>query len=1525
MLKPYDYKATSPGLEFKVGEGLTADQTKTAYQKITEPDYNMIAARDNSLLGIVKNTVKDLGSKIKSEFTVRSEPVEVRRMFEETPVKTKAPPIVTQLGGLGYSLVEVIPKFAATLYGETVAPDRKTGNVNIGINAKRLGYEESTYPTAARQVQDQIISGTPPAIAALSVISNKTLDLAFGAQLTTQLLSTIEKQLLKGGIESHIGSWETLGKPATIEEAQANKIAQTTQAFQATKDLDLATRERVVSKVNNTLNNSLKILNERGIPTLADQAKIKLADVSELLSRETPIRLFTRDAEGNLILDKNFGSDVGNFTKPDLSIKTSRAEPVVPFKQLPGYRVRPGQAPAFGLSTQEVESVGGASRIPKDLEPLAAEARKYKSAEEFVQTKNPIPDGGFISRDQQERWGRENDKLRSVYNGEPLNTPLAIKSALEKLPKEIEYQGKKYIKGGIGEVKDFAGNLKRISFDLVSPKIGQKDITLSGQELTDFYNKAVGKNTAQAVESAAERAKAGEEFGPRNQNLSDFDRLISENKVRIISQDGNDVYQYKNPKGNWINAADEDTAVLKATREPTIPSPPKPKVYAPSDQEKLDFNKAQLENVRENLVQHPAKPLLPFLKEGDFQDFRNPELAKTPAEAEKIKAKNKEIMKIAENAFADNPELHDKFDNPDTVREVIENYQNLRDVEKTLLATKKDLVENIAPLLDEEAIQKQDLKNKKDMAVQERRKQLEKAQRKVDAEYVKEVERRAKINSEIIKPPDSKKLNTFNPKSSLDKETQGIYERFIRKQNEAKVVPVKYINMFPETDKLGAEAYDMYQLVGDAPHQKEIQDVLSKLYRYAQDNGFPDLPHRKNYLPQMYKGTHDKIPALEIRKKMARERLTKEGATIDEINKYLDALVENEDQSVHLKKNAFFQKYKYFSSYAEAREYGYLPKYEKMSELLGVYNKLILQTTSARTFIDDLASSGKIVVEQVAPQDWQPVKYGPQGIKGYWASPKVGNFLDGIFRGHENMGLTDTIMSGVAGVSKFGQNIALSGGAPLTSVNFFTAGILNKELMRGNVKAFNAFIKSNSNAATIKSLQSDYKYIEMMVRNGIPFRSIAGVPKENYETIKTKWGKLTEGVKTNPIKPSSYTPFFQIIGDSVDNVFGKKTFDNFLPLLNVQVFKDSYLSLLKQGVTDELAQATATRLTSLSQGILEDVGRSALTQDKLTALFLAPVYRESIINVILNTLKSSTTQIKNPAFKFNRHLLAGLTIALGVYNLINKKLNGNYTWENPQGHELDIRIPLPNGQVAYIPFMPGFLALPRTVISGTKGLFMGDLNKAVEKFGSAASMVVKTTFDVITNTNYFGNPIYKDTDTRSVKVEKIAEYVGLEFNHPYIKELINQLTDNPKPLYQSIITATELPVKFTTQAKENAGKFYDAIAAHAIEARDAKEPVQEIYNQAQNLVKEGKNEEAQAFLDKSFPNTPEGDKNYEIYKTILSSAKRAKTLQEEKDFMPTYLKIKNLVKEGKTQEARDIVDGLTDEEGRIYDLVLNKF
>ncbi len=335
--KPPILSKEEPVLKARIGEGLTPEQTQIAEEVIRQPIVPDVKIDYPS----AEKTVSNVYKSIKKQFTPREEAVPVRRAFEKEPIMTKAPPVVTGLADLGFSTLEAILRGVATLYGEVLAPDRKTGEVDIGIDARRLGYEDKKYPTAAQEFKDKVDSGENPWIAGLNVVSNKTLDVAFPAQLLAGIARNVTARLVSGAED------RVLAKQ-TVDAFKKNQK----QLFQSTKNLPLEQREKVLADLTNAKNQAEKILAQKGAPTILDKARLGTAKYTEIASRQTP-------------LGKGF---VERFIKPDLKPSPTKLTPTPIAGELPGMRERPGQAPGVGLSLREMESVGGIGGKPLTFE-----------------------------------------------------------------------------------------------------------------------------------------------------------------------------------------------------------------------------------------------------------------------------------------------------------------------------------------------------------------------------------------------------------------------------------------------------------------------------------------------------------------------------------------------------------------------------------------------------------------------------------------------------------------------------------------------------------------------------------------------------------------------------------------------------------------------------------------------------------------------------------------------------------------------------------------------------------------------------------------------------------------------------------------------------------------------------------------------------------------------------------------------------------------------------------------------------
>jgi hypothetical protein len=255
-------------------------------------------------------------------------------------------------------------------------------------------YKGKAYrvPSYAEEAENMIIAMTEQGYSEREAIAAAILQTGGQAIIDVVIISDLitmgVKGLLRGtapSTQQEIAAWKLLGQPKTIVEAgkYRNQLAK-----QFHPDLVGEQSTTAMAQINDAMN----ILSKGKIPTKTTLIEMGIEKkVLPLLERGTPITtIFKKTPEGKLIIKS--GEDIlkelktypARMIRP--KIPTVGAEPTLPFKQLPGiaYEEKPVFAP--GLTIRRMKPVGKdlVKPIPKELEPLAKEARKYKSAEEFV-------------------------------------------------------------------------------------------------------------------------------------------------------------------------------------------------------------------------------------------------------------------------------------------------------------------------------------------------------------------------------------------------------------------------------------------------------------------------------------------------------------------------------------------------------------------------------------------------------------------------------------------------------------------------------------------------------------------------------------------------------------------------------------------------------------------------------------------------------------------------------------------------------------------------------------------------------------------------------------------------------------------------------------------------------------------------------------------------------------------------------------------------------------------------------------
>jgi len=642
------------------------------------------------------------------------------------------------------------------------------------------------------------------------------------------------------------------------------------------------------------------------------------------------------------------------------------------------------------------------------------------------------------------------------------------------------------------------------------------------------------------------------------------------------------------------------------------------------------------------------------------------------------------------------------------------------------------------------------------------------------------------------------------PLKYVDEDTAGIF----RAWNGGVIKAKELANQTAQTVKIPNDSMDLIHRYQAGENIPEVKKIFDDLFNEANQKGL-DIPYRQNYVPQIWKGSYNDTQKALVK------YMKDNGINSEQAQSYMNGVEQlPQDIANRLKLSPSFDKERIFPDYKTGMKYGLQPKYSTVRELAANYKGELEKVLANQNLLETLKKKGQIkpADSEFTPKNWVVLNKEFTGGKLYSASPNVAKVINNIFPNPDIKGPMSSILKGVGSASGGLQNVILSAGLPGTNVNFFAIGQLNKELHTGNAKAVKSYLASNSRSATVKYFKKHQDTLLDMAEQGID--------------VTSRMGAFGRDTFSGLLKEKEFS---KALGFGIDKVFGEKTFQGFLPMMNVQLFEDVYKGALKKGMTTEEAKILAGNIVKKNFGLnTDDFARSEKVRDGLKAVFFAPRFRESIINSLTNTGKSGLDFIYHlggargkidPNLSRNRRLLAGMILSFGIYNYINKELNGNYMWDNPDNRKFALRIPRKDGEIMYVEFMPSYLAFARNMVSGGINLAKGDIKQSTQQFGSVFSIPIKMTTELIGNSDYFGNPIYKETDDGKTKAKKIGAYIGLNYNHPYIKEIVNQIQDK-KPMYQSVITGLELPLKFSTQDKEEANKIFDLMDVQNKERAD---------------------------------------------------------------------------------------------------------
>lgn len=639
---------------------------------------------------------------------------------------------------------------------------------------------------------------------------------------------------------------------------------------------------------------------------------------------------------------------------------------------------------------------------------------------------------------------------------------------------------------------------------------------------------------------------------------------------------------------------------------------------------------------------------------------------------------------------------------------------------------------------------------------------------------------------------------------------------------------------------------------------------------------------------------------------------------------------------------AIAQKFKYAKqrthvTYAEGIEAGLTPLYRHPAQILAEYVKRLEQTKANIRFINELKKEGIIVDDVVGrgkegfkeitgsgfPQSISKNAQGNKVVGSYWAPTEIADEINHIFQepvyNKVEAGARRGLSLLASGSEKL-QDIHLAGGFPYTPLNAFsvTAGLF-KEYLTGRIAEPTIdFVRSFSNNATDAFMASKVETIKKIQNQGFKFQ-----PRG-----------INDLVKKSTLEHLFHGELRSAVGTFWDNAFANKTFRNFFPMLQVSFYEDIERQALAKGMAPEEAQRVAGQALKKWYQLTENGKEmNKVLEDTLSSTLFAPKYRKAILGTWVDslkgaipiTLKDGNIAMNNPFSMENRtgtRFLIGAILTYGLYNMAQKAFTGRYMTENPSNNQFDLLIPVSeitgnkkDTNVFRVPFLPSLLTVPRTAYNATQNILTGDTKALAGNVRNVASTALQGPIGYFSGEDYFGRPI-----------TNMKKYFYEQYNHPYLSALSQQgigpfPTDKDKipPLYQTLTTALELPIKYTTTEKINAGYYFDK---RNPEYKALPDETKKLVDQAEKLNKDNsyagdinynyfllQHPEVVAFqtkvnqevakskktmVDPFYQLPPQYQQLYLTYKTLpVGEPARADFLNEHQDFFTEFFKARD--------------------------------
>ena len=650
----------------------------------------------------------------------------------------------------------------------------------------------------------------------------------------------------------------------------------------------------------------------------------------------------------------------------------------------------------------------------------------------------------------------------------------------------------------------------------------------------------------------------------------------------------------------------------------------------------------------------------------------------------------------------------------------------------------------------------------------------------------------------------------LDPLKYLRPTTKAITEKWLAHRNVVDILAKEEYSKYPTHTLDGMNTIIAQQ---DGAKIPWLTTAFEDMYTEGNRRGL-DIAHQENYVLQVWRETGENIRNI-IAKRMAAQGVDKQT-----VEGYLNGTDELDKATADkLKLNPSFSKEKVVPDYRTGIAMGLHPKYENPVQLIAYYRQEMEHAIANRDLAKNLIKNGDLIPlteESNKPKNWAETSvFG----KSYWAPNNLANFLNDYLRDEDNLSWDQKVAKNVATASHIIQNVGLMSGIPGTTLQAFPMSLLYTETLGyGNFKAFKPWLVANSSKLTSSWIESNWKYIKMMAEDGVPVGNLAQ-GEWNKETL-AKIFKQTNLLKFGDLKSLAYQLW--------NRGWQTRVYDRLMPMLSTEMYKSVYKQQIAKGAKEADARKLAADSVKTKYVFPTTQGRT--TQQVIRSIAYGPVWRQQIMKMLGSVGKGYSSEFNNPAYSSSRKLLLGLLATFAAYQIINQKTSGHFTWQNSSGHEMDIDIPHPDGSHTFVTFFPSFMTVPRVAVGVGTSLAAGDVAGATQQGDRMLNPIIQIIQEAASNSDYFGRPIYKPSDTPAQKYEKLAAYVGGQVPPSLLREGINYLNGKDTSL-QALIALTGGLAKYQSASSAQSGVIANAITDQQTAQNALKQRAQQLYDQ----------------------------------------------------------------------------------------------